>query len=131
MPASTDSGRNDRLLTLAPALLLAIVSGAALRLAPFDGFDAGAEHKIVHGIEYAPVASCRVNINMAQEAELQLLPQIGAALAKRIVEDRERRGPFRSVSDLDRVRGIGERTALRMAPFATVGDGGTIPPNVH
>jgi len=51
-----------------------------------------------------------VPINRATEAELQTLSGIGPALARRIVEDRNRRGPFRSPDDLQRVSGIGPVT---------------------
>ena len=60
-----------------------------------------------------------IDLNRATADELQLLPRIGPALAARIVEERERGGPFRSVEDLARVRGIGPRTIERIAPLAT------------
>ena len=46
-----------------------------------------------------------VNLNTAPQGELEALPGIGPALARRIVEAR----PFRSVEDLDRVKGIGPK----------------------
>lgn len=55
----------------------------------------------------APVATRvfggRVSLNHATTADLEGLPGIGPALAARIVAGR----PFRSLADLDRVRGIG------------------------
>lgn len=48
-----------------------------------------------------------VNVNTAGEEELCALKGIGPALAKRIVEYRKKRGPFRTPNDLQRVRGIG------------------------
>jgi competence protein ComEA len=45
------------------------------------------------------------------------LPNIGEQLAKRIVEDRALRGPFRELSDLRRVRGIGPKTLDGMKPY--------------
>ncbi len=62
-----------------------------------------------------------VDLNRASAEELQLLPRIGPTLAARIVEERERGGPFRSVAELARVRGIGPRTVERLAPLATAG----------
>lgn len=62
-----------------------------------------------------------VDVNHATAEELQLLPRVGPTLAARIVEEREHNGPFRSVSDLTRVRGIGPRTVEQLAPLATVG----------
>ncbi len=59
----------------------------------------------------------RIDINRADWPELTLLPNIGEQLAKRIVADRAKRGPFRTLADLRRVRGIGPRTLEGMAPF--------------
>lgn len=51
-----------------------------------------------------------LDINRATAAELEKLPGIGPALARRIVEWREIHGPFRSVEDLLQVPGIGPKT---------------------
>ncbi|MFQ5699096.1 MAG: ComEA family DNA-binding protein [Myxococcota bacterium] len=55
-----------------------------------------------------------VNINTATPEQLQLLPGVGPARARAIVEDRKTKGPYRSPKDLTRVSGIGERALLRM-----------------
>jgi competence protein ComEA len=57
-----------------------------------------------------------IDINTASEPELQRLPGIGPAMAKRIMEAR----PFTSVDDLDRVRGIGPATMDKLRPFVMV-----------
>jgi competence ComEA-like helix-hairpin-helix protein len=49
----------------------------------------------------------RVDLNHADVRELQTLPGVGKVTAERIVEERERGGPFDSVADLARVRGLG------------------------
>lgn len=49
-----------------------------------------------------------INVNTATETELEELPGIGPTLAAAIVAERERRGSFRSVGELQDVRGIGE-----------------------
>lgn len=61
-----------------------------------------------------------VNINAATAAELELLPGIGPALAQRIIEERTRLGSFKSIEDLDKVRGIGPRTLERLRPLVRV-----------
>lgn len=67
---------------------------------PTEGGPAGAE-----GAEPAGP----VDLNSAGMAELETLPGVGPATARKILEERSRRGGFRSVQDLLRVPGIGER----------------------
>ena len=57
-----------------------------------------------------------VDVDTANEAELDRLPGIGPALAARIVADRKNAGPFGSVEALQRVKGIGPALAARLAP---------------
>lgn len=61
-----------------------------------------------------------VDLNSATEAQLQQLPGIGPTRAKAIVEDRNQHGPFASVEDLGRVKGIGEKTIVELKPLVTV-----------
>jgi competence protein ComEA len=58
----------------------------------------------------------RVSINRATASELQALPGVGPVLAERIVAFRAAHGPLRSLADLQRVQGIGARSAARLAP---------------
>jgi competence protein ComEA len=58
-----------------------------------------------------------VEINSATWVEWLQLPAIGESLARRIVDDRRERGPFRSIDDVARVRGIGTKTLNRLRPF--------------
>lgn len=62
-------------------------------------------------------AQFEVDLNMAEWPELAQIPDIGEALARRIVESRELDGPFVNHDDLDRVSGIGPRTIERMRPY--------------
>jgi competence protein ComEA len=69
-----------------------------------------------------PVATAAVvNINTAPAADIERLPGIGAKTAARIVEYREKNGPFKKVEDLMNVRGIGEKNFLKLKPQLTVG----------
>lgn len=65
-----------------------------------------------------------VNINTASEAELQLLPGIGPALAQRIIADRQKNGAYTSIEQLDRVSGIGGKKLEQLRPHVRVSDDG-------
>ena len=72
----------------------------------------------------APAAAARsgaVDLNSASEEQLQEVPGIGPSLAKKIVDFRKENGPFKSVDDLLKVRGIGEKSLERLRPHLTVG----------
>jgi competence protein ComEA len=62
-----------------------------------------------------------ININTASAAELAEVNGIGGAKAKAIVEYREKSGPFKSVDDLQNVKGIGEKLLARVRSQITVG----------
>ncbi len=61
-----------------------------------------------------------VNINTADGQTLESLPGIGPVLARRIIEYREQHGPFTDVSELIKVKGIGETTLQELRPHVTV-----------
>ena len=62
-----------------------------------------------------------ININMATQAELETLPNIGPVLAARIIEYRTLNGPFVDVAQLQNVSGIGPGVLEDVRPFVTVG----------
>ena len=74
----------------------------------------------------APAAP--IDIDRASASELEALPRIGPALAKRIVEDRDARGPFGSLDGFQRVRGVGP--AMAAALSGTVTFSGTPRPSI-
>jgi competence protein ComEA len=68
----------------------------------------------------ASAAAGVVNLNTATVAQLETLPGIGKATAERILEYRQKNGGFKKVEDLMNVRGIGEKSFLKMKPLITV-----------
>jgi competence protein ComEA len=62
-----------------------------------------------------------VNINTASTAELDGLPGIGQSMAERIAEYRTANGGFKTVEDLQNVKGIGPALFAKIAPLITVG----------
>ncbi len=72
-------------------------------------------------VTHAPAEIVRtIDVNTARAYELELLPNIGPALAQRIVDDRDANGSFLVIEDLDRVRGIGEKTLDGLRDHAAV-----------
>ena len=58
----------------------------------------------------------RIDPNTASADELDRLPRVGPAMAARIVEWREARGPFRTLADLDSVPGVGPAVLREAGP---------------
>jgi competence protein ComEA len=60
-----------------------------------------------------------IDVNTASAAQLETLPGIGPTLAAAIIAEREK-GPFKSVDDLGRVRGIGDARLEQLRELVTV-----------
>jgi len=58
-----------------------------------------------------------IDINHASAAELQRLPGVGPVLAQRIMEFRRTHGSFRSLEELDGVKGIGRKRLEKWRPL--------------
>ena len=100
---------------------------AVEQLRPFVRADAPADPPLEERKKPAPVKTAAkggklrpgdppVNVNDATEGELQRIPGVGPVMAGAIVAAR----PFRTVDDLDRVKGIGPKTLEKFRPFVTV-----------
>jgi competence ComEA-like helix-hairpin-helix protein len=99
---------SQRVLLAAAALLLALTLFAAQRASRRFPETPLADD---------PGLEVRIDLNAAAAADLEALPGIGAALAARIVADREAHGPFRDAGELARVPGVGEKLAERLRPL--------------
>ncbi len=71
-----------------------------------------------------------VDLDAAPMALIDSLPGIGPVIAARIVGDRNQNGPFGSLDELQRVKGIGPAMAEKLAPYVTF-SGRSRPNNAH
>jgi competence protein ComEA len=72
------------------------------------------------GQDTKAAAATLVNLNSATAADLQKLPGVGAAMANRILEYRQKNGGFKKVEELMNVKGIGEKNFLKLKTMVTV-----------
>lgn len=96
--------------------VLALVSLFALTV--FWIFQGGWSGQLVDIEQQSPPSvEFLVDLNTADWPELAQLPGIGETLARRIIESRQKDGPFSRPEDLRRVRGIGPKTLEKIRPF--------------
>jgi competence protein ComEA len=60
-----------------------------------------------------------VDLDRAQEWEILALPKIGPTLAHRIMANRDSLGPFGSLDELRRVKGVGDALVDAITPYVT------------
>lgn len=65
----------------------------------------------------APEANFPLELNVATQEELMLIPGIGEVLSQRIISYREEMGGFDRLSQLMEVKGIGEATYEKISPY--------------
>jgi competence protein ComEA len=65
---------------------------------------------------FLPALALAVDVNTARLDDLQKVQGIGPKTAQRILDERDRGGPYESIEDLsDRVKGIGPKKAARLS----------------
>ena len=102
-------------LVILVAILIAGPSASSAPAAQAPQAKAGSSSKA------RATAANPVNLNSASAAQLQTLPGIGASAAQRIVEYRQKNGSFKKIEELMNVKGIGEKSFLKLKPLITVG----------
>ena len=68
----------------------------------------------------APAPTTAVNLNTASAAQLEALPGIGAKTAALILEYRKKNGSFKKAEELMNIKGIGEKSFLKLKNRVTV-----------
>ena len=96
---------------------LGIVMIALLLVVGSPAFAAPAKSKA----KAAATVSTPVNINTATVAQLEGLPGVGTRTAQLIVEQRQKNGGFKKIEELMNIKGIGEKSFLKLKPMITVG----------
>jgi len=82
-----------------------------------DGTGAG-EALSKQSRKYFPVQ--RVNLNQATQQALEKLPNIGPAMARRIIDYRAAQGGFKKTEELRKVKGIGPKRLSQLMKHVTV-----------
>ena len=67
-----------------------------------------------------PAAGVTVNLNTATPDQLEKLPGVGPKTAARIIDYRQKNGGFKKIEELMNVRGVGEKSFLRIKSQLTV-----------
>lgn len=98
--------KTHRVVTLGLALALAVLASGG----------------IAEAAEKPAAAAAKININTASVEQLTTLPGVGARLAGRIVEYRQKQGPFKSTQELLNVKGVGERNFQKIQGQLSVAD---------
>lgn len=99
----------------AGGLVKGAVAGVNLARPLVDG------EQIVVGQSDGASVGGKLNLNLASAADLEDLPGIGPVLAARIVDYRDRHGPFRSFAELDAVSGVGPAVLSQLRDLVSVG----------
>ena len=126
-------------------LLFALaVAGHAVRLVVNRPGEAPGEIELVRGLPgQSPLAHKdstialarpldageRIDLDRASAPEIARLPRVGPGLAKRIIADREARGPFGSLAGLDRVPGVGAGLLAAIGDHVAFGDSARLLPS--
>ena len=101
-------------------MMLAIVAIAAIPAAAQQASAASSSKPVATKTAAALVAP--VNLNTATQSQLESLPGIGPKAAERILEYRQKNGSFKKIEDLMNVKGIGEKSFLKLKPLLLVTD---------
>src|SRR3989344_3090378 len=67
-----------------------------------------------------PEQSGKINTNTADKQELEKITGVGPVIAQRIIDYRNKNGPFQTIEDIKKVNGIGDKTFEKMKNEITI-----------
>jgi len=67
-----------------------------------------------------PASGAKININSADSSQLQTINGIGPSTAEKIIRYRTSKGTFKSIDDLKKVNGIGDKKLEKLRPYVTI-----------
>ena len=100
-----------------------IASGSRVEVSPDGGYRVAAmsgDQLVTLGLP--------IDLNRATAEDLDAIPGLGPALAKRIIDYRQAQGPFKQIEDLREVSGIGPQNLPKLKPFLGLGSPEAMPP---
>jgi competence protein ComEA len=102
--------------------VIAMILGAAVARLPAADAQAGkaAAAKPHAAARVRATANAPVNLNAASVTQLQTLPGVGASTAQRIIDYRQKNGAFKKIEELMNVKGVGEKSFLKLKPLITL-----------
>jgi len=108
-------------------MFLAVLALAALPASASESQKAAGGSARASSSKSPAAPSSPININTATQAQFESLPGIGPKVAQRIVEYRQKNGQFKKIEDLMNVKGIGEKSFVKLKPYLTVSEKATNP----
>jgi competence protein ComEA len=103
-------------------MLRALITTLVLCFMVFGAASVAAQGPSTPSTRSAAPAAAVVNLNTATSAQIATLPGVGEKVAQRIIEYREKNGGFTKVEQLMNVKGIGEKSFLKLKALVTVGE---------
>jgi competence protein ComEA len=94
-------------------LITLALSGLLITIAPGLAFSARLDQ------EQSSPQKPTINLNTATVDQLTTLPGVGRKTAELIVEYRTKTGGFKKIEELMNIKGIGEKTFLKLKPLVS------------
>lgn len=90
-------------------------------LAASESADSSSSSNVAAAAGSGATASDKVNINTATSEQLQTLKGVGPSMAQKIIDDRTANGPYKTIEDVKRVSGIGDKKYAAISASICVG----------